>query len=162
MKIYFSQIKGQEKLPFNSTLDNLFKADSLLKKINSGTGNIAVDMIENVLTIKFSLVFNMDVVSSYTGDPFNTDIKVDDTLYFTNSKALDSDDLIYVPDEIDLDNYAYSLLITSIPIDIHKKDEVLSHGEGYRVLKEEDLNKEMGEDEKSSPFDSLKNIDFDN
>ena len=61
-------------------------------------------------------------------------------------------------DEIDLYNIIFSLALTSIPLKIHADDEKEIKGEGYRVIKEEDLKDEN--EVTSSPFDILKDLDL--
>lgn len=160
MKIYFSQIKEHEVLDYESLLkDYIDGSDGTLKNINSTSGIVDLNKFDHSLIVKVDLVFDVNVVSSYTGKIFNTKIKVKDDLYFTDSKSLDSDEFILINDEIDLDNYIYSLLITSIPLNIHKPNENLPKGDGYRVLTEEEFKKEK-EESGGNAFDALKDIDF--
>ena len=160
MKIYFSQAKDHELFEYNSLLEDYVDGtDSTLKGINSSNGEIEINKIDHSLIVKVNVLFNIDVVSSYSAEVFKTKIKINDDLYFTNSKSLDSDEFIFVNDEIDLDYYIYSLLITSIPLNVHKPGENLPKGDGYRVLSEEEFRKEK-EESCGNAFDSLKDIDF--
>lgn len=162
MKIYFSQIKDHEVIEYNSLLEDYVDGtDTTLKGVNSSKGEIELNKFDHSLIVKVNVLFNVDVVSSYSSEVFKTKIKVNDELYFTNSKSLDSDDFIFVNDEIDLDNYIYSFLITSIPLNIHKPGEALPKGDGYRVLSEDEFKKEK-ESSGGNAFDALKDIDFDN
>ena len=160
MKIYFSQIKEHEVLEYKSLLEDYVDGkDGTLKSINSTKGTIDLNKFDHSLIVKVDVSFNVNVISSYSGDVFKTKINIKDDLFFTDSKSLDSDEFILINDEIDLDNYIYSLLITSIPLNIHKPNEKLPKGDGYRVLTEEEFKKEK-EDMGGNAFDALKDIDF--
>jgi len=161
MEISFSQIKGHEVIDFESTLDKYFDStNKIIKKIKSLKGTISLDKVGSILVCKILLKGILTVASSYTGNLFNTNISVKDDLYFTNKQDQETEDSIYVKDSIDLDYYIYSLVLTSLPIDIYKKGEVLPSGNGYRVIKEEDLIKERNTND-DSPFKKLEGIDFD-
>jgi uncharacterized metal-binding protein YceD (DUF177 family) len=160
MKIYFSQIKEHEVLEYKSLLEDYVDGkDGTLKSINSTKGTIDLNKFDHSLIVKVDVSFDVNVISSYSGDVFKTKINIKDDLFFTDSKSLDSDEFILINDEIDLDNYIYSLLITSIPLNIHKPNEKLPKGDGYRVLTEEEFKKEK-EDVSGNAFDALKDIDF--
>ena len=160
MKIYFSQIKEHEVLEYKSLLEDYVDGkDGTLKSINSTKGTIDLNKFDHSLIVKVDVSFDVNVISSYSGDVFKTKINIKDDLFFTDSKSLDSDEFILINDEIDLDNYIYSLLITSIPLNIHKPNEKLPKGDGYRVLTEEEFKKEK-EDMGGNVFDALKDIDF--
>ena len=139
MKIYFNDVKNTLTISYNSHLQDYCKDDApVLRKINKMNGEIHFSKVDNVL------------ISSYTNIPFNYKMELDEELFFTDSKEMDSDELIYTKDEIDLDYYVYSLVLTSIPINVHKKGETI-----YR-----DDSDDSQEEVKSSPFDVLEGIDF--
>ena len=162
MEISFSQINGHEVIDFESTLDKYFDStNKIIKKIKSLKGTISIEKVGSILVCKVSLKCILTVASSYTGNLFNTNVTINDDLYFTNKQDQEREDLIYVKDSIDLDYYVYSLVLTSLPIDIHKKGEVLPSGNGYRVIKEEDLIIERNaHDNDDNPFRKLEGIDF--
>lgn len=162
MKINFAQIKEFESIDYSSLLEEYFDEKStIVKKVNSSSGKILLEKINNVLRIRFDIKMNVQVVSSYTNVDFPYDIHLDDELFLTDDKDLETDEMILVDDLIDLDYYVYSLLISSIPITIHKKGEKFVSGESFSVMTEEEYKK-LKSEEKSSPFDVLKDIDFDN
>lgn len=151
MKIYFNDVKNTLTISYNSHLQDYCKDDApVLRKINKMNGEIHFSKVDNVLICKLNLLVECLVVSSYTNIPFNYKMELDEELFFTDSKEMDSDELIYTKDEIDLDYYVYSLVLTSIPINVHKKGETI-----YR-----DDSDDSQEEVKSSPFDVLEGIDF--
>ena len=99
----------------------------------------------------------MTLISSYSLKDFDKDFSVDDTLYFTDEEECASEDTLLVKNEIDIDNIVYSLLVTSLPIKLYADDEKVIKGNGYRVLKE---GEEDEENDESSPFDVLKDIEL--
>src|SRR5574344_517360 len=162
MEISFSQASGHEVINFESTLDKYFDSTSkIIKKVKSLKVTIKTDKVDSTLICKVYLKGILNVVSSYTGKLFDTSIIIDDELFFTNKQDQETEDLIFVKDTIDLDHYIYSLVLTSLPIDVHKKGEVLPSGNGYRVIKEDDLIKEKNNSNDDNPFSKLEGIDFD-
>jgi len=164
MVISFSQASGHEVMPFDSTLSKYFSGSGkIIKKIKSLKGTITTDKVGSTLICKVKLKGVLNVVSSYTNIPFDTSIVIDEDMYFTNKSDQEADEIIFVKDSIDFDYYIYSIVLTSLPIDIHKKGEKLPSGDGYRVLKEEDLIKEKAKNSsnKNNPFTKLDGIDFD-
>src|SRR5574344_591384 len=164
MEISFSKASGHEVLPYESTLDKYFNGtDKIIKKVKSLKGTITTDKVGNTLICKITLRGVLNVISSYSGLAFDTSINLNEDLYFTNKSDQESEDMIFVKDSIDLDHYIYSLVLTSLPIDIHKKGESLPSGKGYRVLKEEELIKERSKkvENDDNPFSKLDGIDFD-
>jgi len=159
MKISFSNIKEREVIPFNSTLDSFFSdKNKICKRILGSDGEISLEKAGDTLIARFDIDFKVVVLSSYTNKPFDTIIKLRDELYFTDTKVMEDDEMIYVDDEIDLDEVVYSLLITSIPMNLHKKGEELPSGEGYEVMSEDEF---LGKSHTDSPFDKLKNLNLD-
>ena len=53
----------------------------------------------------------------------------------------------------DIDNIIYSLIVTSLPLNIHQDNE--------KIAKIEGVSEDIEDDITSSPFDKLKDIDLD-
>ena len=160
MKINFNEIIENRTLDLDLDLNKLNKEyqSDTIKSFNSLKGTINLNKVDNILIFKIKFVTNLTLISSYSLKEFSKDIKVEDTLYFTNDKNLASEETILIDDEIDLYNIIFSLALTSIPLKIHADDENDIKGEGYRVIKEEDLKDEN--EVTSSPFDILKDLDL--
>jgi len=162
MKLLFSQINEHQVISYDSLLESYFDNENkVIKEIKKASGEITFDPVKHILITKCNIDFDLVLYSSYTNEPFEKTIHISDDIYFTNKKELENDENIYVKDEIDLDHIIYSLLITSIPLNIHKKGEKLPSGDGYRVISEEELIKEKMKEEPGNQFDILKGIDFD-
>lgn len=160
MKINFNEIFENRTLDLDLDLNKLNKEyqSDTIKSFNNIKGTINLNKVDNILIFKIKFVTNLTLISSYSLKEFNKDIKVEDILYFTNDKNLASEETILIDDEIDLYNIIFSLALTSIPLKIHSDDEKEIKGEGYRVIKEEDLKDEN--EVTSSPFDILKDLDL--
>lgn len=160
MKINFNEVIENRTLDLDLDLNKLNKEyqSDTIKSFNSLKGTINLNKVDNILIFKIKFVTNLTLISSYSLKEFSKDIKVEDTLYFTNDKNLVSEETILIDDEIDLYNIIFSLALTSIPLKIHADNEKEIKGEGYRVIKEEDLRAEN--EVTSSPFDILKDLDL--
>ena len=159
MKIYFKEINGTKVFDIAIDLKKLNEEyeSSTIKKINSISGTIKANKVDDILILDFQIDSNLTLISSYSLKEFDKDFSVDDTLYFTDEEECASEDTLLVKNEIDIDNIIYSLLVTSLPIKLYADDEKVIKGNGYRVLKE---GEEDEENEESSPFDVLKDIEL--
>ena len=160
MKINFNEVIENRTLDLDLDLNKLNKEyqSDTIKSFNNIKGTINLNKVDNILIFKIKFATNLTLISSYSLKEFSKDIKVEDTLYFTNDKNLASEETILIDDEIDLYNIIFSLALTSIPLKIHADDEKEIKEEGYRVIKEEDLRAEN--EVTSSPFDILKDLDL--
>ena len=104
-----------------------------------------------------------DVVAScsYTLDDVPLTVKFRDTFYFSSEED-SSQDCCFEPGvEIDLDSHILALILAEVPHNIVKSGASLPKGgNGYRVLSEEDYEKEKSH-KKNSAFDILDSIEFD-
>lgn len=68
---------------------------------------------------------------------------------------MDSEDVFYIQEGyIDLDQEIYSLIITSLPLILHKDGEEYPKGENFRVISEDEIDDNDGSG--YSPLISLK------
>ena len=162
MNINFSSFKegSIETISYSPDIDDFNKLNHslIISKINSIEGNITFSKVNDILMMNFDLNFNVCVISGYTLKEFDKTLNIRDTLYFTNDENSETEEVFYTKDIINLDEIVYSLLITSIPLNIHADDESLPSGDDFKVYSEDELEKEIEED--SSPFDVLKDLDL--
>ena len=86
---------------------------------------------------------------------------IDEELFFTQKQEFDSEDVEYVDkDYIDLDEIIFSLIVTQIPITLHGPEDEYVKTDTYRVMSEEEYLSENSSNF-GSPFDALKDINFD-
>ena len=104
-----------------------------------------------------------DVIAScsYTLEDVPLHVAFKETLYFSN-EVMGSQECYYEPGvEVDLDPHILALILAEVPHNIVKKGASLpKSGNGYRVISEEEYEKER-QNKKNSAFDILDSIEFD-
>lgn len=165
MKLSFFNVNKKETLTYKGDVNvyNELNKSSYIQSFNSVSGKIIVDRYEEVVVCHFKITANLVVLSSLTNEPFNYKLKIDDVLCYTRqeSYAAIEKDIILTPENyIDLEEVIYSLIITSLPTRLVKKSESYPQGENYRVISEEEYLKDKENEEGGSPFDVLKDLDF--
>ncbi len=161
MKFEFIDINKPLELPIKLDLNafNKMYSNDIINKFNKIDGLIKIEKVNKVYIFKINILANLNITSSLSLKKFDKNFDIKETLYFTNDKEYESEDTEYIDGLLDIDNLIFSLLITNIPITIHAPDEdKVIVGEGYRVIKEEDIEKEQTH---SSPFDILDDLDLD-
>ena len=161
MKIDFAKVKGKETIAYSGDLNyfNNFNKSKTIKEFKSVEGKVTLEKADAVLIIKYDIKAVLDVFSTLTNEPFEYPISIDETLYYTSEKEMESEDVFYIKEgRIELEEDIYSLIVTSLPLILHKEGEEFPHGKNYRVLKEDELNEDDGS--LYSPFDKLKDLDL--
>ena len=161
MRLDFSKVDAKTiiNIDENSSTLKKYNHSSVIEEINSVTGTVTTERADEVIIVKYNLKANLLVYSSISGDLFDYIMNVNETLYYTNNKALESEDIFFEDkDYIDLNEDIYSLIVTNLPIKLHKKGEKYPSGDNYRVLTEDELNEYSGD--QTSPFDALKDLDL--
>ncbi len=161
MKIDFAKVKGKEVIDYSGDLNyfNNFNKSKTIKEFKSVEGKVTLEKADAVLIIKYDINAVLDVFSTLTNEPFVYPIFIDETLYYTSEKEMESEDVFYIKEgRIELEEDIYSLIVTSLPLILHKEGEEFPHGKNYRVLKEDELNEDDGSS--YSPFDKLKDLDL--
>ena len=161
MKIDFAKVKGKETIAYSGDLNyfNNFNESKIIKEFKSVEGKVTLEKADAVLIIKYDIKAVLDVFSTLTNEPFEYPISIDETLYYTSEKEMESEDVFYIKEgRIELEEDIYSLIVTSLPLILHKEGEEFPHGKNYRVLKEDELNEDDGSS--YSPFDKLKDLDL--
>lgn len=161
MKIYFKSIKNDEVLNYEGDLKllNSMNHSSLIKEFKEVTGPIKFNEANGVLIVEFDLVYTIKVTSMISFEDFDFRAKLQDTLYFTLSKELESDDIILVDDGFTIEEAIYTLILTELPTNIHQDGETYEESEEFHVYSEDELEEELEKDSES-PFDVLKDLEF--
>ena len=158
MKINYKSIKDKESLNYecDTKLLNELNHNNFIKKINNVKGIIEFDNTsEDILIIKFDLDYSLNVLSTISLNEFEYNATLEEELYLTNNKELESEDIIYLKDGFELDEIIYSLIVTDLPITLKQEGEHYENGDNYKVLSEDEVEKERSEFN-SSPFDDIK------
>lgn len=162
MKINFKSIKDKETLEYeaDANLLNELNSDTFVKEFKKVDGEVSFDNSGDVLVVSFKLNYTLEVLSTVSLKPFEYSSFLEDELYLTNNKEMENEEIIYLKDGFELDELIYSLVITDLPITLKMDDETYPESEEFKVLSEDEYNS-LKENESDSPFDSLKDIDFD-
>ncbi len=156
MKIYLNTIKDKESYELNDVdILNELVSYFQIKKFNTIDAKFVITKMDSIFEFNVELVANIDVVSSYTLKVFPYNMSINDTLFFTNESSFENDDVIYLEnDYFDVESIIYSLIVTSLPINIHQENEKMESIDGVDVYSSDDVTYD-------SPFDKLKDLDLD-
>lgn len=161
MRIDFSKVKSFEKIDYIGDLNfyNNTKSLKTIKDYKSVEGVVEIQKADSVIIAKYDIHAVLNVLSTLSGEEFEYPLDVNETLYYTDKKEMDSEDVFYVKEGyVDLDQEIYSLIITSIPLILHKEGEEYPKGKNYRVISEDEIDENDGSN--YSPFDKLKDLDL--
>lgn len=161
MRIDFSKVKSFEKIDYIGDLNfyNNTKSLKTIKDYKSVEGVVEIQKADSVIIVKYDIHAVLNVLSTLSGEEFEYPLDVNETLYYTDKKEMDSEDVFYVKEGyVDLDQEIYSLIITSIPLILHKEGEEYPKGKNYRVISEDEIDENDGSN--CSPFDKLKDLDL--
>ena len=161
MRIDFSKVKSFEKIDYIGDLNfyNNTKSLKTIKDYKSVEGVVEIQKADSVIIVKYDIHAVLNVLSTLSGEEFEYPLDVKETLYYTDKKEMDSEDVFYVKEGyVDLDQEIYSLIITSIPLILHKEGEEYPKGKNYRVISEDEIDENDGSN--YSPFDKLRDLDL--
>lgn len=132
-----------------------------IKKIGLTHVKITGSVFEDLLMLNFHIVSDVIGVCAYTLEdvPLHLDFK--DSLEISNE--IEDDEKIFFEKNMifDIDPYVLSLLVSEIPAKIVKKGAKLPEdGSGYRVLSEEEYEKEQ-ENKTDARWAALDDIELD-
>ena len=132
-----------------------------VKRINKCFVKVIATEFGDVLQCSINGEADVIASCSYTLDDVPLHVNFKDTLYFS-SEVMGSQECYFEPGvEIDLDPHILALILAEVPHNITKSGASLpKSGNGYRVLSEEDYEKEK-QNKKNSAFDILDTIEFD-
>lgn len=111
----------------NVVLKDEFNNNDFFNKCNSCNVKIsASSCYERMIRVDFDISTNLNILDKESGDTFNKDFRIKDTVYYTDDEELaDSDDIdkIIILNKnmiIDLDLDIYSLIVCNMPLNIDK------------------------------------------
>ena len=132
-----------------------------IRKIGLTHVKITGSIYEDLLMLKFHIIADVVGVCAYTLEDVPLHYDFTDSLEISN-EIEDDDKIFYEKNPVfDIDPYVLSLLVSEIPAKIVKKGAKLpDDGNGYRVLSEEEYNKEQ-ENKKDTRWSKLDDIELD-
>lgn len=116
---------------------------SHIKEVKDTHVKVSGQDYEDLLVLTVEVNSTVIGVCSYTLEDVVIPIKIKDTLTF--SFDMEDEDVIKIDSPIfDIDPYILSLIVSEVPLKIVKKGAKLpTSGDGYRVLSEDEYNKEQ-------------------
>ena len=160
MKINRAVLLNSKKEIFEEDLDfsSLTLDENHVRHINAC--HVKVEATEFGDVLECLIAGEADVVAScsYTLEDVPLHVTFKENFFFSDEDN-DSQDCYYEPGvEIDLDPHILALILAEVPHTITKSGATLpKSGDGYRVLKEDDLNEER-KNKKNSAFDILETL----
>ena len=163
MKLNRAVLPANKPETFDEEIDfsSLKLDENHVKKINKCSVKVIATEFGDVLQCSINGEADVIASCSYTLDDVPLHVNFKDTLYFS-SEVMGSQECYFEPGvEIDLDPHILALILAEVPHNIVKSGATLpKSGNGYRVLSEEDYQKEK-QNKKNSAFDILDTIEFD-
>jgi len=139
----------------------VFVCHASLIEVKNCHVELKAQRFEEFIYVTISLKAKVVLECSYTLKHFETTISGTDELHFAPSKDEDEDCIEYKGTSIELDQHIFNLLSASVPLSPKAPNaKSPSSGTGYRVISEDEFYKEK-EEGGNSPFDALKDLDFD-
>ena len=131
-----------------------------IRKIISCHVKVKGHEYDDLLILEVAVEAEIIGVCSYTLEDVPLKLKFKDSLEFYNEVS-DDEDIFYEDKPIfDLDPYILGLIIAETPMKIVKKGAKLpDSGKGYRVISEEEYNKEQ-ESKKDSRWSKLDDVEL--
>lgn len=147
MKIDIYKIPNNKALTISSEVEldtNKYNFSYPLIKINKCFVNPKIKKYEDFICANLKVIANVRLVCSYSLKEFDSDITNEDDFNFSNLDSdTDDDFILYKGNRIDLDDFIYELIISGIPTSpVMPNAKLPNSGSGYRVLTEDELNKE--------------------
>lgn len=122
---------------------------------------ITGQIFEDLLMLQVHIDTDIVGVCAYTLEDVPLSLHIDDNIEISNE--VEDDEIIFFEKNniFDIDPYILSIIISEIPDKIVKKDAKLpKNGDGYRVLSEEEYNKENSS-KKDPRWAALDDLDLD-
>ena len=157
---YTKPTSFKEEVVFDATK---FKCVFPLKEVLSTFVDAKVTRYDDFINIHLKVNSRVILISSYSLKEFETNLIDEDELNFTSySKEYDDEDMMtYQGNQIDLDEYIFSLISSAVPLKPIKDGEVApSGGKNYVVTTDEDEEKTKLETG-NNKFSKLDELEFD-
>lgn len=144
------------EIDFSSYIFN----DSRIRNIGKASVIIHGNNYDELFVMDVVIKVNVTGICAYTLEDVNIPLNIKEHISITSENE-DDDELFYEPNNIfEIDQYILDLIISEVPDVVIKKGAKLpSSGNGYRVLSEDEYNKEKAT-KKDSRWDVLDDIEL--
>ena len=165
MKLEINKISTSKEtiVDENLTLDSeVYPPHFPLQEIKNIHASIKAQKFDGFVTINLNIKADVVLICSYTLKPFQTALKNSENYTFTFYEEDQDEDMILIKGNIiDLTQYIYDLVVSSIPMKpVAPNAKLPKEGNGYRVISSDDFEKEK-ETKGNSKFDKLKDLELD-
>ncbi len=161
MKINFNSYQEgkSETIEFDSAFSSSDFSPTHILGVKACHSIATIEKIDEYLYVNLKVKYTALAPCSYTLEEMEYSHTESEKFIFSyKSDEENGIDPVEKDGSIELDDYVHALIVTSVPFNLHKKGASLpSGGEGFRVLTEDELNKERSA---TSPFDALDDLDL--
>ena len=158
MKINRLLLPIGEKVIYDEEIDfSSYRGDPYhVKRINSCFLHLEVINYDALVSLSFRIKGEVVTTCAYTLEEIPYQFNVKEVIELNEDE---DDEYDIINNEIDIDEMLITLIVSNVPMKVIKKGATLpKSGDGYRVISEEDAEKER----KASPFDVLDDLEVDN
>ena len=144
------EVSFKEDMDFSS-----YKGDPYhVRSIKSCYMDLSVINYDELIVLSFKLKGEVMTTCAYTLEEIPYAYNIHETVELAGNE---DDEFDIINEQIDIDQIIITLIVSNVPMKVVKKGAKLpSGGDGYRVLSEEDAQKEK----KASPFDVLDDLEL--
>lgn len=142
--------------------EELIKKEPIIKDIKDAHVVYEIVNIDNILQVKIDFQATLILIDAYNLKDVTQYFDIKEIVNFVSNEEEINDNNIFIREnKIDLNNVLFGLLISELPMAPKNKDSQMpKSGVGYRVLSEDEYQKEKS-GRQNPQFDVLKNIEFD-
>lgn len=164
MKIDVSKLSLSKETIINEDVifsPDIFVCHKPLLEVRKCHVEVKASRYDEFVDVFIAIKADVSLECSYTLKPFNSTVKGSEEYHYASYKEEGDETILYQGNIIDLDENIFNLLSASVPSrPIAPNAKRPESGKGYRVLSEDEYNKE-NEEKYDSRFDALKDLEFD-
>lgn len=156
-----SIVKGRSLVFENKTTFDGYPLSYPISEVKSCHYSATVSKIGDYAHAKFAIVADLVLIDAVDGSCFPQKVRLEEDCDLLEQMDEEGEGYLATGSNIDLDDIALRILISSFPIKVTRPGSKLPKGgKGYRVLSEETKEKELS-DATNPAFDKLKDFDSD-
>ncbi|MCH3908821.1 MAG: DUF177 domain-containing protein [Bacilli bacterium] len=153
-----SLVKGRNLSFTQDTLFDGYKMVYPLLSVKKCHYDVVALKVGDYAHAHFSIKATLQVEDSRDATPFDKKVSLDEDVDILNEEDEEGEGYIVTESEIDLDELALRIIVSSLPIRLTRNNDVKpKSGAGYRVLSEEEFEEEK-KTKGNQAFDSLRDF----
>ena len=132
-----------------------------LRKVKKCHYEVMATKLNNYPHLSYMIEATLSLEDSRDAVIFDKETRIEEEVDILDSEDDEGEGYIVEGSSIDLDEICLSIIESSLPIKVLREDSSLpKSGKGYNILSEDGFLSKEKEEEKSSPFDCLKDLDL--